>query len=71
MQERCDRLIEEDVIGTLVSVFSSYVESTLTPVQRRRVSERQEQVRWLREQKVVLLTRATGSASLSMFPRPF
>jgi hypothetical protein len=68
VQERCDRLIEEDVVGMLVSAFGGYVDSTLTPVQRREVSERQEQVRWLREQEEVLRARATGSASLSMFP---
>lgn len=71
VQERCDRLIEEDAVGVLVSVFGRRIESTLTLVQRREVSERQEQVRWLREQQAELHTRATGSASLSMFPVAF
>ena len=35
------------------------------------MSERQEQVRWLREQQAELHARATGSASLSMFPVAF
>lgn len=68
VQDRCDRLIEEDVVGVLVSVFGKYIESTLTLVQRREVSERQEQVRWLREQQAELHARATGSASLFMSP---
>jgi hypothetical protein len=71
VQERCDRLIEEDVAGVLVSVFGGRVESILTLVQRREVSERQEQGRWLGEQKGALCARATGSASTSMFPWPF
>ena len=71
VQERCDRLIEGDVVGVLVSVFGRRAESILTLVQRREVSERQEQVRWLREQQAELHARATGSASLSMFPVAF
>jgi len=71
VQERCDRLIEEDVVGMLVSVFGRYVESTLTLVQRREVSEQEEQVRWLREKTGVLRARASGSASLSMFHMAF
>lgn len=71
VQERCDRLIEEDVVGVLVGVFGSRVESILTLVQRREMSERQEQVRWLREQKEALHARATGSEFLSVFPWSF
>ena len=67
VQERCDRLIDEDVVGMLVSVFCRYVELTLTLSQRREVSQREEQVRWLREQGGVVRVRATGSAFLSMF----
>jgi hypothetical protein len=71
VQERCDRPIEEDVVGVLVCVFGGRVGSILTLVQRREVSERQKQVRWLREQKGALNARATGSASISIFPWRF
>jgi hypothetical protein len=70
VQEQCDRPIEEDVVGVLVCVFSGRVESILTLVQRCEVSEWQEKVWWLREQKEALYARATGSASISMFPWP-
>ena len=71
VQERCDRLIEEDVVGVLVSVFGGRVESALTLVQRREVSERQEQVRWLRELQGELHARAADSTSLAVFPVAF
>lgn len=71
VQERCDTLIEEDVVGVLVSVFRRYVEMTLTLIQKREVSEREEQVRWLREQTGGVRARATSSVSLSMFTWPF